>query len=79
MPNQHTDADAAKAEIARARATERMRRSRNCRRMGLRCFTVQLRDSEIASLVRRGLLRPDEQTDRTAVIKAMHAFLDNTF
>jgi hypothetical protein len=35
-----------------------------------------LRQSEIEALVRRGLLSPDKQTDRTAVPKAMYSFLD---
>jgi hypothetical protein len=55
MAKEHPGAEAAKAEIARTRATERMRRSRNRRRMGIRCYTLQLRESEIAALVRRGL------------------------
>jgi hypothetical protein len=42
----------------------------------MRCYTLELRDAEIAALVRRGLLTPGEQTDRAAVIKAMYAFLD---
>jgi hypothetical protein len=79
MIKDHTAASATKAEIARARATERMRRSRNRRRIGIRCFTLQLRESEIAALVRRGLLPSDEQTNRIAVVKAMHAFLDHVF
>ncbi len=69
----------AKANIARARAAERMRRSRNRRRKGFRCYTLELRESEIAALVRRGLLAPDKQANRAAVLKAMYAFLDRTF
>ena len=44
----------------------------------MRCYTLELRDEEIAALVRRGLLSPDGGTDRAAVIKAMYAFLDLT-
>ena len=68
-----------KTQIARARAAQRMRQSRSRRRKGLRCYTLQLRESEIAALVRRGLLSPDEQTNRVAVVKAMHALLDRVF
>ena len=44
----------------------------------MRCYTLELRNEEIAALVRRGLLSPDEGTNRAAVIKAMYAFLDRT-
>jgi hypothetical protein len=63
---------------ARARAAGRMRRSRNRRAKEMRCYTLELRDEEIAALVRRGLLSPEGQTDRAAVLKAMYAFLDRT-
>jgi hypothetical protein len=67
-----------KVQAARARATERMRRSRRRRNQGMRCYMLELEDAEIAALVRRGLLAPGEQTDRAAVLKAMYAFLDRT-
>lgn len=69
---------AAKNQIARNLAAERMRRSRNRRRKGLRCYTLELRVAEIDALVRRGLLLPDEQTNRNAVVKAIYAFFDRT-
>jgi hypothetical protein len=69
----------AKAQIARARATERMRRSRARRREGLRCCTLFLRDSEIAALIRLGLLPAEERENRIALVKAMHAFLERAF
>ncbi|MGH7914995.1 MAG: hypothetical protein ACREPW_10145 [Candidatus Binataceae bacterium] len=37
-----------------------------------------MRDSEIAALVRRGLLASGERANRAAVIKAMYEFLDRT-
>jgi hypothetical protein len=55
-----------------------MRRSRRRRRKGLRCFVLELRDTELAALVRRGLLAEDEQSDRRAVVKAMYKLLDST-
>jgi hypothetical protein len=48
-----------KVPAARARAAERTRRSRKRRRDGLR-YRLDLRDGEIESLVRRGLLSPGE-------------------
>jgi hypothetical protein len=66
-----------RAQAARARAAERMRRSRSRRSKGMRCYTLELRDDEITALIRRGLLAPDQQTNRAAVRKAMYAFLDH--
>ncbi len=68
----------ANTKIARTRGAERMRRCRQRRRDGLRCYSLDVRDSEIEALVRRGLLLASEKTNRTAVIKAMYAFLDRT-
>jgi len=59
-------------------AAERMRRSRQRRASGLRCFTVELRESEIDRLVRRGLLKPDQRRDHEAVLAALYRFLDAT-
>jgi hypothetical protein len=68
----------ASPKIARDGAAERMRRSRQRRRDGLRSYRLELRDSEIEALVRRGLLLASEQTNRNAIIKAMYAFFDRT-
>ena len=75
-----TSAGARNDEIiaARAKAAARMQRSRDRRSKGMRCYTLELRDEEIAALVRRGLLSPNGQTDRAAVIMAMYEFLDRT-
>jgi hypothetical protein len=73
------NAIAAKTEIARALAADRMRRSRNRRRRGVRCYTLELRDREIEALVLRGFLSPGEQANRAAVLKAMYSFLDYAF
>jgi hypothetical protein len=54
-------------KIARGRAAERMRRSRQRRPDGLRCFRLDLRNDEIEALVRLRLLAPGEQTNRIAV------------
>ena len=65
-------------KVARAGAAERMRRYRQRRRAGLRCYRLELRASEIDALVRRGLLLATERTNRNAIIKAMYSFLDGT-
>jgi len=66
------------AETAPATATERMRRHRQRRREGLRCVTVELRETEIQALITRGLLAPETRNDTNAIIEALYAFLDRT-
>ncbi len=66
------------AKVARTRAAERMHRYRHRRRAGLRCYELELRESEIDALVRRDLLLASERTNRVAIIKAMYVFLDRT-
>jgi hypothetical protein len=64
--------------MARSAAAERMRRHRERRRDGLRCVTIELRDSEIDALVRMGLLRPEMRKDANAIIEALYAHFDRT-
>ena len=56
---------------ARSAAAERMCRHRERRRDGLRCVTVELRETEIDALVRIGLLRAEMRHDINAVIEAL--------
>ena len=77
MPKTPAAATDEKAQIARVQAAERMRRSRERRRKGLRCYTLQIWDREIEALIDRGWLSAREQTDHRAVVKAMHRFLDH--
>ena len=57
-------------------AAERMRRYRRRKRGGLRCLTVQIRQSEIEALVNKGLLSADERANADAILQALYAFLD---
>ena len=59
-------------------AAERMRRHRQRQRNGLRCVTVELRATEIETLIRRGLLKWETRNDRNAIINALYAFFDHT-
>ena len=54
----------------------RMRASRQRRREGLRCVTLELREVEIDRLIDLGHLRQDEREDRNQVLLAMYRFLD---
>jgi hypothetical protein len=60
----------------RSLAAERMRRHRQRRRQGLRCITVELRETEIDALIWNGLLIPESRRDKNAVRTALYAFLD---
>lgn len=57
----------------------RQRLYRDRRKKRLRCVTIELRDSEIAELIRRGYLADGERGDKYAVRKAVHALLDRVF
>ena len=64
--------------IACSAAARRMRAHRQRRRAGLRCIVVQLRETEIDELVRKGLLQADARNDVYAVRNALHAHFDRT-
>jgi len=55
-------------------AAERMRRHRERRRDGLRCVTIQLRVTEIDTLIRNGFLNWEMRNDPFAIRDALHSF-----
>jgi hypothetical protein len=55
---------------------ERMRRSRDLRRKGLRVVPVEVRDTEVQGLVRLGLLPAGEQDNPAAIGDALGRLLD---
>jgi hypothetical protein len=59
-------------------AAERMRRHRERRREGLRCLTIELRETEINALTRRGFLKADARNDLYAIEMALYEFLERT-
>ncbi len=59
-------------------AAERMRAHRQRRRDGLRCLTIELRETEIDALICRGLLKSETRNNSTALSEALYAFLDGT-
>jgi hypothetical protein len=65
-------------EPAPSAAAERMRRHRERRRDGLRCLTIELRETEIDALVRMGLLKSEMRNDANAIIEALYAHFDRT-
>ena len=64
--------------IARSAAAEHMRLHRQRRKEALRCLTIELRETEVDALIRRGLLEADARNDRLAVMNALHAHLDES-
>jgi hypothetical protein len=65
-------------QIVPSLAANRMRRSRERRRLGLRSIMIELRETEIDVLVRKGLLNRESRDDPNAIVKALHAHLDRT-
>ena len=64
--------------IARSAAAERMRLYRQRREEALRCLTIELRETEVDVLIRKGLLKADARNDRLAVVNALYAYLDES-
>ncbi len=57
-------------------AALRMRRHRERRRRAMRCMTIELRETEIAALVRKGHLKDEARSDLRALRNALYNFLD---
>jgi hypothetical protein len=70
--------DMAPVGAAASSGAVRMARHRDRRRKGLRCITVELRETEVDVLIRRGQLSHDDRADPAAIRKALYAFLDDT-
>ena len=63
---------------ARTPAAERMRLHRERRRRGLRCLTIELRETEVDALIRGGFLEHETRNDRNAVLKALYSHFNLT-
>jgi hypothetical protein len=64
------------APAIRSAAAERMRRHRERRRDGLRCVTIELRETEIDALARNGFLKDDARNDPYSIEMALYEFLE---
>jgi hypothetical protein len=73
-----TQSDTVVALRSQSKAPLRMRRHRERRRDGLRCLTIELRETEVTALIRNGLLKQDARNDVRAVKSAFYGFLDRT-
>jgi hypothetical protein len=62
----------------RSAASERMRAHRERRKAGLRCLTIELFETEVEALIRKGLLASDARNDLRAIYTALYRHLDDT-
>jgi hypothetical protein len=62
--------------VRRSAAAERMRRHRERRSLGLRCLTILLQETEIAALIRKGLLNVETRNDPDAICAALYELFD---
>jgi hypothetical protein len=78
--SEHTEMSSGTATtpITCSAAANRMRAHRDRRRKGLRCIRIELRETEVDVLIRKGLLRPDARNDLNAVVHALYDHLDAT-
>ena len=79
--NNHQSAEPASAPAStkiRSRAAMRMKRYRARRRDGMRCVTLDLRETEIDRLIELGHLRRDDREDRNQLLLALYRFLDES-
>ena len=66
------------AAVQRSAAAKRMRLHRERRSKGLRCLTIELRETEVDVLIRKGLLKPETRNNPKAVRGALYEFFDRT-
>jgi hypothetical protein len=59
-------------------AAGRMRRFRDRRRRGLRCVTIELRETEIDMLIRKGLLNSETRHDPGSLCWALYEHFEQT-
>ena len=64
--------------IVRSAAAERMRLHRQRRKAALRCLTIELRETEVEALIRKGFLASDARNDLHAIYTALYRHLDDT-
>jgi hypothetical protein len=66
------------APAAKPPRLSRMRRSRERRRRGLRCLTIELREAEIDQFIRRKRLAAEDRENPDALRRALYEYLDHT-
>jgi hypothetical protein len=77
-PSERIAMEPATGPVARSPAAERMRRYRDRRNKGLRCLTIDVRETEIDELIRKGFLKSETRNNTNSIIEALYAHLDHT-
>jgi hypothetical protein len=62
--------------ISRSSAAERMKLHRERKKKGMRCLTIELRETEIDALIRKGFLKADTRNDAEAITDGLYAYFD---
>ena len=62
--------------VDRSPAAERMRLHRERKKSGMRCIMIELRETEIDALIRKGFLNADTRNETSAIIDAIYAYFD---
>jgi hypothetical protein len=65
--------------INRSPAAERMRLHRERKKNGMRCVIIELRETEIDALIRKGFLKADMRNGTQAIIDALYSYFDHEF
>jgi hypothetical protein len=68
--------NSAGSPVTRSPAAERMRLHRERKKNGMRCLTIELRETEIEALIRKGFLTADTRNDTSEIIDAIYAYFD---
>ena len=59
---------------SRSSAAERMKLHRERKKKGMRCLTIELRETEIDALIRKGFLKSDTRNDTQAIIDGLYSY-----
>jgi hypothetical protein len=62
--------------IDRSPAAGRMRAHRERKKSGMRCVLIELRETEIEALIRKGFLKSDARNDKIEIADALYAYFD---
>jgi hypothetical protein len=53
-----------------------MRQHRERKKNGMRCLMIELRETEIDALIRKGFLKADMRNDKQAIVDSLYGYLD---
>jgi len=62
--------------VTRSPAAERMKLHRERKKNGMRCATIELRETEIDALIKLKLLKAEMRDDREAIAEALYGWFE---